>query len=53
MGSIRSAVPEKSSGNSHPIYEMRPWACRVYHCDGDGKDQLIELAIRPREGRSQ
>jgi len=35
------------------IYETRPWACRVFDCDGDGREQLIELGILPKEGRGR
>jgi Fe-S-cluster containining protein len=29
------------------IYETRPWVCRVFDCDGQGKEQLIQLGYRP------
>jgi len=35
------------------IYETRPWACRIFDCDGEGREQLIQLGIRPRDGRSR
>jgi len=35
------------------IYETRPWACRLFDCDGEGKEQLIQLGIRPGAGRSR
>jgi Fe-S-cluster containining protein len=35
------------------IHETRPWACRVFDGDGEGKEQLIELGFRPREGRTR
>jgi len=36
------------------IYETRPWACRVFDCDGEGKEQLIQLGIKPGSaGRSR
>jgi Fe-S-cluster containining protein len=35
------------------IYETRPWICRVFDCDGDGKEQLIQLGIRPSGERAR
>jgi Fe-S-cluster containining protein len=35
------------------IYESRPWVCRVFDCDGEGKEQLIQLGIRPGGGRAR
>jgi len=35
------------------IYETRPWVCRAFDCDGEGKEHLIELGIRPRGGRER
>jgi hypothetical protein len=29
------------------IYDTRPLACRLFDCDGAGRDQLIELGILP------
>jgi Fe-S-cluster containining protein len=31
------------------IYETRPLLCRLFNCDGEGKEQLIELGILERE----
>jgi Fe-S-cluster containining protein len=31
------------------IYETRPLACRLFDCDGAGREQLIELGILSRE----
>jgi Fe-S-cluster containining protein len=41
------------STNLCSIYETRPWACRVFDCDGEGKEQLIELGILPKGGRGR
>ena len=30
------------------IYETRPLACRLFDCDGEGREQLIELGIIER-----
>jgi len=35
------------------IYETRPWACRVFDCDGEGREQLIQLGIRPGNSRDR
>jgi len=35
------------------IYDSRPWVCRVFDCDGEGKEQLIQLGILPKEGRGR
>jgi Fe-S-cluster containining protein len=35
------------------IYDTRPWVCRVFDCDPEGKEQLIQLGIRPAGGRSR
>jgi Fe-S-cluster containining protein len=32
------------------IYETRPLVCRLFDCDGEGREQLTELGILPREG---
>lgn len=29
------------------IYETRPLGCRLFDCQGEGRDQLIELGILP------
>lgn len=31
------------------IYPTRPLACRLFDCDGEGREQLIELGILNRE----
>ena len=31
------------------IYETRPLACRVFDCDGEGREQMIELGIIERD----
>jgi len=31
------------------IYETRPLVCRLFDCDGEGREQLIELGILTRE----
>ena len=41
------------STNLCSIYETRPWVCRVFDCDGEGKEQLIQLGIRPGGSRSR
>ncbi len=33
--------------NACTIYETRPLACRLFDCDGDGRQQLIGLGIIP------
>jgi Fe-S-cluster containining protein len=33
------------------IYETRPLTCRLFDCDGEGREQLINLGILKREGR--
>jgi Fe-S-cluster containining protein len=38
------------TSNLCSIYETRPWACRVFDCDGEGREQLIELGIKPGNG---
>jgi hypothetical protein len=30
-------------------YETRPLICRLFDCDGEGKEQLIELGVLERE----
>lgn len=30
------------------IYQTRPLACRTFDCDGEGREQLIELGILPQ-----
>jgi Fe-S-cluster containining protein len=30
------------------IYETRPLACRLFDCDGEGREQLVELGILDR-----
>ncbi len=35
------------------IYDTRPWGCRVFDCDGEGKEQLLELGIRPGTSRAR
>ena len=36
------------------IYDTRPWVCRVFDCDGNEREELIQLGILPpREGRSR
>jgi Fe-S-cluster containining protein len=32
------------------IYDTRPWACRVFDCDGEDRDELIQLGILPPRG---
>ena len=39
------------STNLCSIYETRPSACRAFDCDGEGKEQLIQLGIRPGVSR--
>ena len=29
------------------IYETRPLICRLFDCDGDGREQMIELGLLP------
>jgi Fe-S-cluster containining protein len=29
------------------IYETRPLVCRLFDCDGDDRQQLVELGILP------
>jgi Fe-S-cluster containining protein len=41
------------STNLCSIYDTRPWVCRVFDCDGEGKEQLIQLGYRPKEGPSR
>jgi len=31
------------------IYDTRPLLCRLFNCDGEGREQLIELGIINRE----
>ena len=38
--------------NACTIYETRPLGCRVFDCDGQGKDQLIELGILDRKNKA-
>jgi Fe-S-cluster containining protein len=35
------------STNLCGIYETRPWVCRVFDCDGEGKDQLVQIDLTP------
>jgi Fe-S-cluster containining protein len=35
------------------IYDTRPWVCRVFDCDREGKEQLVQLGIRPGGGQSR
>ena len=32
------------------IYDTRPWVCRVFDCDGEDRDELIQLGILPPRG---
>jgi Fe-S-cluster containining protein len=34
--------------NGCMIYETRPGTCRIFDCDGEGRDQLIELGMLER-----
>lgn len=34
--------------NACTIYETRPTGCRAFDCDGEGREQLIELGILGR-----
>ena len=36
--------------NKCTIYETRPLNCRLFNCDGEGKEQLIELGHLNRDG---
>ena len=31
------------------IYPTRPLVCRLFDCQGEGREQLIELGVIPRE----
>ena len=31
------------------IYETRPLICRLFDCDGDGREQMIELGFMSRD----
>jgi Fe-S-cluster containining protein len=35
--------------NCCTIYETRPLVCRLFDCEGEGREQLIELGIMERE----
>ena len=35
--------------NNCTIYQTRPLVCRLFNCEGDGKEQLIELGHLNRE----
>ena len=35
------------STNLCSIYDTRPWVCRVFDCDGEGREQLIQLGVPP------
>jgi Fe-S-cluster containining protein len=36
--------------NDCTIYETRHWACRVFDCDGEQRDELVQLGILPPKG---
>lgn len=35
------------------IYPTRPWACRVFDCDGQQREELVQLGILPPKGQSR
>lgn len=35
------------------IYETRPWTCRVFDCDGERKEELVQLGILPGTARGR
>jgi Fe-S-cluster containining protein len=35
------------TSNLCSIYPTRPWACRVFDCEGEGREQLIQLDVLP------
>jgi Fe-S-cluster containining protein len=35
------------------IHDTRPWTCRVFDCEGEGREQLIQLGIRGKDGRTR
>jgi Fe-S-cluster containining protein len=35
------------------IYDNRPWVCRVFDCDGEQREELVQLGILPPRGRSR
>jgi len=41
------------STNLCSIYDTRPWVCRVFDCDGEQREELVELGILPPRGRSR
>jgi len=48
----------EQSTNLCTIYETRPWACRVFDCEGESREELVQLGILPsilpkREGRGR
>ena len=38
----------EQTSNLCSIYPTRPWACRVFDCDGEGHEQLVQLDVLPR-----
>ena len=35
------------------IYDTRPWVCRLFDCDAEGKEQILQLDIKPgAQGRA-
>jgi Fe-S-cluster containining protein len=35
------------------IYETRPWVCRLFDCDGEQRDELVQLGILPPRGQGR
>lgn len=35
------------------IHETRPWVCRVFDCDGEQREELVQLGILPPRGWSR
>lgn len=47
-GSSGACVFLDSATNRCTIYDTRPGTCRVFDCDGKGREQLIELGMLER-----
>jgi Fe-S-cluster containining protein len=35
------------------IYETRPLSCRLFNCDGEDRDRLVQLGILPPKGERE
>jgi len=41
------------TSNLCSIYDTRPWVCRVFDCDGEQREELVQLGILPPRERGK